>query len=297
MIINRANLNALFTGYNTIFNQMFRDTPTDWEKVAMSIASNTSQETYAWLGLTTRFREWLGDRVVQNLKTHDFTIKNLPYENTVGVDRDTIEDDTYGVHSPMIAQLGMDAKTHPDELIFQLMKDGFTKVCYDGQFFFDTDHPVVQADGTTASVSNSGGGAGTAWYLLDTTKAIRPFIFQKRKDYDFQAIDKANDEHVFKRREFLYGVDARLNVGYALWQLAYASKQTLDATQYAAARTAMMALKGDHGKPINIRPNLLVVPPSLEKAGLEVLKAERNASGATNVYQGTAELLVTPWLA
>lgn len=217
MIINRANLSALFPGYNLIFNQAFHDTPTDWERVGTLVPSNTSKETYPWLGLTTRFREWLGDRHIQNLKTHDFTIANISYENTVAVDRNHIEDDTYGVYRPMVAQLGQDAKTHPDELIFQLIRDGFTKLCYDGQFFFDTDHPVVQADGTTASVSNHGGGAGTAWFLLDTSKFIKPFIFQKRKDYDLQSIDKANDEHVFMRREYIYGVDARVNVGYALW--------------------------------------------------------------------------------
>jgi len=44
-------------------------------------------------------------------------------------------------------------------------------------------------------------------------------------------------------------------------------------------------------------PNLLVVPPALEHAGLTILNAERDQYGATNVYKGTAELLVVPWLA
>jgi phage major head subunit gpT-like protein len=44
-------------------------------------------------------------------------------------------------------------------------------------------------------------------------------------------------------------------------------------------------------------PRLLIVPPALEAAGLEILNAERDAAGATNVWRGTAELLVVPWLA
>lgn len=297
MLINRSNLAAATTAFNTIFNNAFAGAPVDWEKVATLVPSSTKQEVYAWLGTTTRFREWIGDRVIQNLGTHDFTIVNKPFESTIGVDRDDIEDDRLGVYNPLFSQLGQDAKTHPDELVFALLKNGFTGKCYDGQYFFDTDHPVIGADGQPASVSNYGGGAGTPWFLLDTSRVIKPIIFQKRRDYQFVAMDKIDDEAVFSRKEFRFGVDARVNVGYGVWQLAYASKQTLNAANYAAARAAMMGVKGDNGKPLGVRPNLLVLGPSLENAGFEVLKAERDAAGATNVYQNTADLLVTPWLA
>ncbi|WP_316154725.1 Mu-like prophage major head subunit gpT family protein [Cupriavidus sp. BIC8F] len=296
IVINRASLSALFQGYQVIFNKAFEGVPAEWDQVAMRVPSKTGKEVYPWLGQTTRFREWIGDRVLQNLMLHDFSIKNKPWENTVTIDRDEIEDDTYGVYAPMISQLGQDAKQHPDELVFGLLASGFTSTGYDNQYFFDVDHPVVQADGTTASVSNFGGGAGTAWYLLDTSKMIKPLIYQVRKDYKFVAMDQETDEQVFTSKKFRYGVDARSNVGFGLWQLAYASKQALDANAYGAARAAMMGMKGDNGKPLGVRPSLLVVPPSLEKTALEILQAEKNAAGATNIYQNTAKLLVTPWL-
>ncbi len=291
MIINNANLNALYTGFKTVFNEAFGATPSDYEKVAMEVPSATRQETYGWLGQTTKFREWLGDRVIQNLEAHDYTIKNRSFENTIGVDREDIEDDTFGVYRPLIAQLGEDAKRHPDELVFQLLADGFTQTCYDGQYFFDTDHPVAGQ-----SVANTQGGTGTPWFLLDTSRVVKPFIFQKRKDYNFVAMDNETDEAVFMRKHFRYGVDARVNAGYGLWQLAYASKQTLDLTSYADARAAMMSFKGDNGKPLGIRPTLLVVPPALEKQALDVVQAERLANGATNTYRNTAQVLVSPWL-
>jgi phage major head subunit gpT-like protein len=56
-------------------------------------------------------------------------------------------------------------------------------------------------------------------------------------------------------------------------------------------------MKGDHARPLGIRPTHLVVPPSLEGQALEILNAERDAAGATNVYKGTAQLIVCPWLA
>lgn len=297
MIINRANVNALFTGFKTTFNQAFDGAISDWPKVAMEVPSATSQETYGWMGTTTRFREWIGDRVIQNLKTHDYTIKNKPFENTVGVNRDDIEDDTFGVYRPLIAQMGMDARQHPDELVFGLLAAGFATVGYDGQFLFDTDHPVMQADGSVASVSNMQAGALAPWFLIDDTRVVKPIVFQKRKDYNFVQMDRDDDEAVFTRKEFRYGVDARVNVGVGLWQLAHGSKAALDVNNYQLARQAMLGRTGDNGKPLGVRPTLLVCGPSNEKAALDVLQAERMANGATNVYRNTAKLLVTPWLA
>ncbi|MOA69498.1 Mu-like prophage major head subunit gpT [compost metagenome] len=56
-------------------------------------------------------------------------------------------------------------------------------------------------------------------------------------------------------------------------------------------------MKGDKGKVLGIRPKLLVVPPSLRGVALEVVKAERNAAGATNINRDAVDVLVTPWLA
>lgn len=297
MEINRANLRALFTGYNTVFQQAFDGAASDWSKVAMPVPSTTSQEVYPWLGQTTRFREWIGDRVIQNLMTHDFTIKNKPFENTVGVDREAIEDDTYGVYKPVMAQMGLDAKQHPDELVFGLLKQGTTKTCYDGQYFFDTDHPVLLENGQIGSVSNFKAGTGPTWYLLDMTRVVKPIILQQRKPYTFVPMDQETDEVVFSAKTYRYGVDARCNVGFALWQLAYASQDPLNEDSYQAAREAMTSMKGDNGRPLGIRPSLLVVPPMYEGAGRKILHADANSYGATNVWKGSADLLTTPWLA
>ena len=47
---------------------------------------------------------------------------------------------------------------------------------------------------------------------------------------------------------------------------------------------------------LGIKPDLLVVPPSLEDAAEEILLANRNAAGATNTQKGKAKILVAPWL-
>lgn len=290
MEINAGNLSGLRTSFNTVFNQHFEAVETTWGRVAMEVPSTTKQNDYSWMGKLSGMKEWLSQRQIQSLSRYSFVIANRSFENTVGVDRDDIEDDQYGVYNPMMADLGQTAAEYPDELVWSLLNAGFTTECYDGQYFFDTDHPVLDANGEPQSVSNFQGGSGTAWFLLDTTRAIKPFIFQNRRPAQFVAKDNPTDERVFLNKEFNYGVDMRCNAGYGLWQLAYASKQTLNAANYAAARAAMMSLKGDHDRPMRVRPQLLVVPPTLESNALELLKAERDANGATNVYANSAEL-------
>lgn len=291
MIINQANLTALYKGFKTTFNEAFAGVKGTAERVSMPVPSSVAEETYGWLGVFPKMREWIGERHIKNLQAHGYTVKNKDFESSVEVDRNNIEDDQYGVYNPMMAEMGRSAAAHYDELVFALLASGFSTLCYDGQYFFDTDHPVG-----SASVSNSGGGAGTAWYLLDVTRAVKPLILQKRKPAEFVSLDRPTDENVFMRKKFVYGVDCRDNAGFGLWQLAYGSKQTLDATNYAAARAAMMAFKDDEGKPLGIMPSLLVVPASLEGNARKLVLAETDAAGATNPWKGTADLLVTPWL-
>ena len=63
------------------------------------------------------------------------------------------------------------------------------------------------------SVSNVEAGGGEPWFLLDLTRAIRPFLFQERIPYKFQRLDQGGDENVFMNDEYIYGVRARVNVG------------------------------------------------------------------------------------
>lgn len=62
-----------------------------------------------------------------------------------------------------------------------------------------------------------------AWFLLDTTKPVKPFIYQEREAPNFvQQIDMSSDD-VFSRKKFKFGAEARAAGGYGFWQLAYGS--------------------------------------------------------------------------
>lgn len=297
MILNSANLQNLYVGFKTTFQNAFNTATSQYGLVAMTVPSTTKEEKYGWFGQIPRIREFLGDRVVNSLGVHDYAIKNRKWELTVGVNRDDIEDDTYDIYTPMIAEIGRSAATFPDELVWPLLKAGFSTLCYDGQYFFDTDHPVLDADGNPVSVSNSGGGSGEPWFLCDLSRTIKPIVYQNRRAFEFTRMDAATDEVVFNREEYRYGLAGRSNVGFGFWQIAYGSKQPLTHDSYAAARAAMASLKGDYGRPLGLRPTHLITGPALEGTARKILVNETKANGETNEWQGTAEPVATPWLA
>lgn len=297
MLINAANLNTLRVGFSARFQGGLGQAPSQWTRVATEIRSTQKEQKYGWLGKFPRIREWVGPRAVQNLKQHDYSVTEKPFEGTVGVDRDDIETDNLGIYAPMFEELGRSAGAFPDELIFALLKQGWEEDCYDGQPFFDTDHPVLDAKGDLTTIPNTDGGTGTNWFLMDTTRALKPLILQKRKDFKLVAKDRETDDNVFDENENIYGVDGRMNGGFGFWQMAWGSKQTLNAANYATARAALSGMKGDYERPLGLTPNLLVVPPSLESAGRKLLNSENGPGGETNEWKGTAELLVVPWLA
>lgn len=289
--ITRALLANLFVGFKTSFQGGFAGAAPQWSKVATRVPSNTDTEEYGWLGSWPAIRKWIGDRVVNELSASTYSIKNEQFETTVGVKASAIKDDKLGIYGPMFQELGRAVAVFPDELIFALLAAGATTKCYDGQYFFDTDHPVA---GGTAS--NHGGGAGTPWFLLDTTRALKPLIWQDREPFDFTALDSPTDENVFMRNEYLYGSQGRANAGFGFWQMAYMSKQDLTPDSYEDARAAMRSLTDDAGKPLGIRPNLLVVPGTLEGAGKRVVETAFTTGGATNEWAGSAELMVADYL-
>ncbi len=298
MIINAEALARLYTGFTAVFNAAFQGTDTWYEQVAMTVPASTRIMDYKFLLDFPMVREWLGDRQISGLEPKAYQVESKDWEATIEVERNDIEDDQLGFYNPIVASLAQEAKKHPERLIANLMTAGFTTACFDGQYFFDIDHPVG-----AGTASNYGGGSGTAWYLLDTGRAIKPFIFQLRRAVQLVRMDRQDDEQVFMRKKFRYGVDYRGAAAYGLWQLAYASKQTLNAANYAAARSAMMALNNAEGRPLGIKPHVLMVSPSLEAQAREILQAQfiigdPTAGGSkTNIWQGTADLLVVPELA
>lgn len=226
-VVTSDFLAGLYRSLQALYKDTYEKTEADYQKIAMEVPSTTSENQYQWLGEVPGMKEWVDERTLEDLKAWDYTIKNKDWESTIAVDRNAIEDDQLGIIRPRVMSLAVAAKTHPDELVFSLLAQGFSQTCFDGQYFFDTDHPL--ADGSTQS-----------------------------------------------------------------------NKITLalDATGLKTALATLRRLKGWTGRPLNLKATHLVVPPELEWTARELLQAERDASGATNILRGAIpNIIVSPYLA
>jgi phage major head subunit gpT-like protein len=293
MIINKDNLSHLYFAAKASFAAGIGMTSPLWQTIATKVPSSTRTENYDWIGSVPKVREWLGDRHVKNLTAFNYNLSNKDYEITLGVDRNDIKDDATGAYGPRFTQLGQSTAQHADDLVWDLVLAGATELCYDGKAMFATDHPH-KIDGT---VSNWGAGSGAMWVLADTSNVLKPLIFQMRQEWDFQSFTDMSDERVFMHKQYLFGADARMNVGFGFWQTAYASKQTLDEAAFWTAREALMTQTDDEGHRLRVMPKTLFVDPSNEKAAREILLAANLASGETNISQGLADIVVVPHLA
>lgn len=262
MQTNFENLNSLHIGISTAFQDGLHGAqPSEWPAIAARMGSSSSSNVYPFLrDDQTGMREWIGERRFSQLSSLEYTIKNRKFEKSMIGRLDDIRDDAGGL-APLLAdraRMMADAcARHPDELVIgEGLRYAHQRLCYDEQFFFDSDHPVGQ-DGAEESVSNDMGGSGVAWYLFCTTRPLKPLIYQVREALTFSQVTAPDSEHVFKTDELMWGAKCRDNFGYGLWQCAIKSKQTLDETNFLAARARMESFCNDAGVNLGLTPNLL----------------------------------------
>lgn len=153
MQLTTATLQALQTTVTTAFQAAYRDTPLTYPQFTMTVTSSTKIATYGWLARMQKMREWLGPRQVQNLSTYSTQLTNRTYENTLGLDREEIEDDMLGLFNARVQELGRTGAYFPQQVVLQAIADN--AVSFDGKAFFATDHPLASPSGGAAQ-SNLG---------------------------------------------------------------------------------------------------------------------------------------------
>lgn len=145
MLITKAAIQQLQVGFSSIYRQGWNITEPKLVGLATVVPSSTRTNTYGWMGRLLKMRKWDGPRVIQNLNTFSYQLENDPYELTVGVDRDDIEDDQLGVYNPLFEELGRNAKKWPDQVLKTALQAGTTNLGFDGVAFFGSTHPLNPA--------------------------------------------------------------------------------------------------------------------------------------------------------
>lgn len=297
MNITTDTLRILGQGFNAAFRRGFDSLPPSYGLVAMTIPSTSDAENYGWMKDLPGMREWIGQRVYNNLEATDAVIRNRHWEHTIAVNRNDIEDDKIGLYAPRFSMQGEIVARHPDDLVWGLLKEGFAVAGFDGQPFFDADHQGWSRDKKEVSWSNLLGSAATPpWFVMDLSRAwMKPLIFQSRKTPEFVSRTRADDPAVFDNNTYLFGADARYNAAFGFHQLAVGVKEALTADNFDAARQMLSGQFRPDGSPLGVMATHLVCGPSNEIAARELLNADI-IDGSTNIRRGTIQLHVSPWL-
>lgn len=304
MIITSTVLNSLRTALRDEFRTRMADIDAKpiWRLLATVIPSSTQSNTYGWLGAFPQMREWVGERVIKDMKEFAYQIANRKFESTLGVERVDIEDDNLGQYRVMAREMADEYERFMNRNVAALLTGGFANLCYDGQKFFDVDHPVypkTDGTGTAANFSNligTGAESGSPWALLSLSGSLKPLIVQQRTQPEFEEITDTKNDRVFMQDKYLHGIRYRGSFGYGLWQQAVGSKAALSAANYEAARLKMRTWKRDGGDPLGIVPTHLIVGPANEAAARAILTREFITGGESNPNYHTAELIVVPHL-
>ena len=151
-------MDALFKAFRTKFSQAMLDAQGRDGKhglvlgeIAMTLLSNTAVEVHAWLNQLPSMREWITERVVNALTFGKIQVTNRDFENTVEVGVNDIEDDKYGLFTPLIGAMGDACGRLPMELAVQTLTA--QKPWADGFPFFAANRKF--AAGQTAVITNA----------------------------------------------------------------------------------------------------------------------------------------------
>lgn len=112
--------------------------------------SDQDSETYAFLGMPPALREWIGGRQAKGFMSDGITIANKHYEATIEFALKDMRRDKTGQIQARIAEFAQRGQSHFASLLSTLIVNGAAAECYDGQYFFDTDH----SEGSSGTLDN-----------------------------------------------------------------------------------------------------------------------------------------------
>lgn len=186
MQINAAKIDEFFQRLDFAYSKALETVPSFWKQIATEIASNGEQNVYPFLSMIPGLREWLGPRIINNVAARAFTVPNKHWEMTNAIDRNKFEDDTYGFYTALMPMMAQQVAEWRDRELARVVEAGTTSLCWDGQFFFDTDHPVDPDNASAGTNSNKLVGASYDISAADPVVAFQnmraAMMLWKRED-------------------------------------------------------------------------------------------------------------------
>lgn len=112
--------------------------------------SDQDSENYAWLGMVPQMSVKRGQKKFSQLRDTDWEIRNIEYQGGIALPKKHIIYDKTTQVQNRVNELADRTTAHWWSLIAPLIVNAESGVCYDGQYFFDTDH----SEGDSGAQSN-----------------------------------------------------------------------------------------------------------------------------------------------
>jgi phage major head subunit gpT-like protein len=175
-----ANFNIFFTIAEATLGNVYIETdesfPDVWKEYATEKPFPTLQHTDGWIGMVPKGREWIGPRVVHEPAAQTYTVISRPWEQTMAIDRFTMDADFYGVFMDTVTHQARQARRAPNYWTRDLIEASGNFVSggvapyinpqlgTDGINFFSTSHlqNIYNPTSTTYSNDFTGGGINVA---------------------------------------------------------------------------------------------------------------------------------------
>jgi phage major head subunit gpT-like protein len=140
MALDTARAQVILNTLTAKFDNRAKSVTPLYPQFCTELPSNRDTETYGMIGNFPGMREWLGDRKFKELLAARFSIQNKLWESSLLIEKTNLADDHMGLYPSLMEELGAEAVAHPDELVIDSLVNGESTECFDGQYFFDTDH-------------------------------------------------------------------------------------------------------------------------------------------------------------
>ncbi len=156
-----AALAALKTRlFKTFQDGLAATAPVSTDPLCTRVQIDTEFLTADWLAGITGMREWIGPREAEGLKERAYQIYVKHWEKLIEVSRDALDDSPMTAAGNAAIRLSMLMETGrkvQDDILIDLIKNGHQRTCYDGQYYFDTDHPVdLDSTGSQSNYESTG---------------------------------------------------------------------------------------------------------------------------------------------
>lgn len=248
-------------------------------------------------------RKWDGQVVFDQV--HDQLMRSIKIDKFVAgyeVNADDLrEPSSTGLiqtHVLYAGELANAVMRHKNELVFDVLRNGVTLECFDGQNLFDTDHPSYDRFGKEKIVSNFITGSDPL-FLMVNAGGVKPVLYQERESPKFYTneqdqFDLALNGHI------KYFVTAERAVTPFMWHGVQACKGALTMENLQLMWERMQSLHKKNGTPMMQMPTHIVVPPSLTFAAKRLLSRElivESGAAIDNPWKGELQIMTSQWIA